>query len=54
MYSYTSKCYIVLENTGRTKKRLGEAFCDGQIVSFLKDPNHKNCSCASVYFNAVF
>ena len=54
MYSYTSKYYIVLKNSGRTKTRLGEAFCEGQVVNFLKDEKHKKCSFASVYFNAVF
>ena len=52
MYSYITKCFIVLNYN--TKTRLGEAECNGRIINFLKDVEHKNCSCSSVYFNAVF
>ena len=52
MYSYITKCFVVLNY--RTKTQLGEAECNGKIVNFLKDDEHKNCSCGSVYFNAVF
>ena len=52
MYCYTSKCFIVLQKLQTTK--LGEAICDGKLINFLKDEKHKNCSCGSVYYNAVF
>ena len=53
MYSYIAKCFIVL-NHNRVKTQLGEAVCNGRIVNFLKDGEHKKCSCSSVYYNAVF
>ena len=52
MYSYITKCKIVLQTYKTTK--FGEAICEGKLVNFLKDPEHKNCSCGSVYYNAVF
>ena len=52
MYSYIVKCKIVLQKYDKT--RLGQAICNGVVVDFLNDPKHKNCSCGSVYFNAVF
>ena len=52
MYSYIAKCKIVLQKYNLTC--LGEAICNGKVVNFLKDPEHKNCSCGSVYFNVVF
>ena len=52
MYPYIAKCRIVLQQT--TKTRLGEAVCNGKIINFLQDTEHKNCSCSSVYYNAVF
>lgn len=52
MHSYAVKCKIVLRKYNKTK--LGEAICDGELVNFLKDPKHKNCSCSSVYYKAVF
>ena len=52
MYSYITKCFVVLNY--KRKTQFGEAECNGKIVNFLKDSEHKNCSCASVYFNAVF
>ena len=52
MYSYIAKCFIVLNY--RTKTQLGEAECGGKIINFLKDAEHKNCSCSSVYYNPVF
>ena len=52
MYSFATKCFIIL-NTHKYAK-LGQAMCDGKIVNFLEDEKHKNCSCGSVYFNAVF
>ena len=52
MYSYITKCFIVLNYNKKT--RLGEAECNGKIINFLQNPEHKNCSCSSVYFNAVF
>ena len=51
LYSYTSKCFMVLQKRSYTK--LGEAVCNGKVVNFLKDEEHKNCSCGSVYYNAV-
>ena len=52
MYSYITKCTIVLQRY--TKTKLGQAICNEKLVNFLKDPEHKNCSCGSVYYNAVF
>ena len=52
MYSYATKCKIVLQRYEKTK--LGEAICDGKLVNFLNDPKHKDCSCVSVYYDAVF
>ena len=52
MYSYITKCKIVLQKYNKT--RLSQAICNGELVDFLNDPKHKNCSCSSVYFNAVF
>ena len=52
MYCYTTKCFIVLQKFQTPK--LGEAICDGKLINFLKDEKHKNCSCGSVYYNAVF
>ena len=52
MYSYTSKCYMVLQKQQYT--RLGEAVCNEKVVNFLKDEEHKKCSCGSVFYNAVF
>ena len=53
LYSYTAKCNMVLQKK-RQFTKLGETVCEGEVVNFLKDPKHKNCSCGSVYFNAVF
>ena len=52
MYSYIKKYKIVLQKY--TKTKLGQAICNEKLVNFLKDPEHKNCSCGSVYYNAVF
>ena len=52
MYSYIAKCRIVLQKYKET--RLGQAICEGELVNFLNDLKHKNCSCGSVYFEAVF
>ena len=52
LYSYTSKCFNVLEKNQYTK--LGGAVCNGKVVNFLNNPEHKNCSCGSVYFKALF
>ena len=52
MYSYITKCKIVLQT--HTKTKFGESICDGKLVNFLKDDKHKNCTCSSVYYNAVF
>ena len=52
MYSYITKCFILLQY--RKKTRLGEAECKGRIINFLEDAEHKNCSCSSVYFKSVF
>ena len=52
MYSYIAKCRTVLQHAMKTQ--LGEAFCNGKIVNFLQDDEHKKCSCSSVYYNAVF
>ena len=52
MYSYITKCRIVLQKCKQT--RLGQAICEGELVDFLNDPKHKRCSCGSVFYNAVF
>ena len=52
MYSYAAKCFIVLQRYQETQ--LGEAICKEELVNFLKDEKHKNCSCSSVYYNGVF
>ena len=52
MYSYITKCKIVLQTHNKTK--FGESICDGKLANFLEDKKHKNCSCSSVYYNAVF
>ena len=52
MYSYITKCRIVLQTHSKTK--FGESICDGKLVNFLKDEKHKNCTCSSVYYNSVF
>lgn len=52
MYSYATKCQIVLQQ--RTYTKLGEAVCDGKVSNFLKDVKHKNCLCGSTYFKSVF
>ena len=52
MYTYITKCKIVLQTYKTTK--FGEAIFNGKLVDFLNDPEHKNCSCGSVYYNAVF
>ena len=59
MYSYISKSFIVC----RWKKnhsgyapiaKIGEAICKiAKMVNFLKDDEHKNCSCLSVYYDPV-
>ena len=51
MYSYISKCRIVLQTHSKTK--FGESICDGKLVNFISDDKHKNCTCSLVYFNAV-
>ena len=52
MYSYIAKCKIVLQKYSTVK--LGQAICNGKFIDFVKDQEHKNCSCSSVYYNAVF
>ena len=52
MYSYITKCRIVLQTYDKTK--FGESISDGKLVNFLEDEKHKNCSCSSVFYNAVF
>ena len=40
----------------RERGKLGEAICDGVLVNFLskEEKEHFECSCSSVYYNAVF
>ena len=52
MYSYATKCFMVLQKNQYTK--LGEAVCEGKVINFLEDEEHKKCSCGSVYFKVVF
>ena len=52
MYSYIAKCRIVLQKYSTVK--LGQAICNGKLIDFVNDQEHKNCSCSSVYYNAVF
>ena len=58
MYCFAKKCFIVLEWAEKNNlipvTKLGEAICNNEIVNFLKDEEHKKCSCASVVYNAVF
>ena len=51
MYSYATKCFIVLQTYKKT--RFGQAICNGKLVDFINDEEHKKCSCSSVYYNAV-
>ena len=56
MCSYTAKSYKVL----RWKKnrnpdqvlsvKFGKAICNGQLVNFFENKEHKHCSCSSVYY----
>ena len=52
MYSYATKCFMVLQKNQYTK--LGEVVCEGKVINFLEDEEHKKCSCGSVYFKVVF
>ena len=52
MYSYITKCKIVLQKY--TKTKLGQSICDGKLINFIENPGLKNCSCSSVFYNAVF
>ena len=58
MYCFAKKCFIVLEWAEKNNlirvTNLGEAICNDEIVNFLKDDEHKKCSCGSVHYNAVF
>ena len=58
MYSYISKFFIVCrwknEHGDKPFTKFGEATCKDKLVNSLKDYEHKNCSCSSVYYNAVF
>ena len=58
MYSYTSKTFMVIDFRKKSGSnlvgRLGEAVCNNEIMNFLRDKSHFNCSCSSVYCNAVF
>ena len=57
MYSYISKSFIVCrwknENDYKPFAKFGEAICTDQLINFLKEKEHKNCTCSSVYYNAV-
>ena len=57
MYCYISKSFIVCrwknEHGYKPFAKFGEAICKDKLVNFLKDDEHKNCSCSSVYYNAV-
>ena len=57
MYSYKSKSFIVYrwknEHGYKPFAKFGEAICKDKLVNFLKDDEHKNYSCSSVYYNAV-
>ena len=54
-YLYSSKAYIVcrwrLSSGLQPVTKWGEAICNGELVNFFEDENHKNCSCGSVYCN---
>lgn len=58
MYSYTSKTLIVMqqrkEKGFRERGKLGEAICNDVLINFLQNKEHFNCTCSSVYHNAVF
>ena len=42
------KCYSVLKK--RNNVRIGLTLCKGEIVDFLLDDKHKDCTCSSVFF----
>ena len=48
MYSFAMKCYSVLKK--RNNVRIGLTLCKGEIVDFLLDDKHKDCTCSSVFF----
>ena len=52
MYSFATKCFMVLQKNQYTKLR--DAVCEGKVINFLEDEEHKKCSCGSVYFKVVF
>ena len=33
--------------------KFGEAICKNKLVNFLKDDEHKKCTCSSLYDNVV-
>ena len=58
MYSYISKSFIVCrwkkQNGYKPLVKIGEAICKDTLVNFLREKEHKNCMCSSVYYNTVF
>ena len=54
-YSYSNKAFIVCRwKKGRgmvPEAKWAEATCNGELVNFFTDENHKNCSCGSVYYD---
>ena len=58
MYCYLSKSFIVQrwkkKNGYKPFAKIGEAICKDFLVNFLREKEHKNCACSSVYYNAVF
>ena len=48
MHMFAIKCFNVLKKKNKT--RIGLAVYKGEIVDFLIDDKHKNCSCSKVLF----
>ena len=51
MYSYITKCKIVLQKY--TKTKFGQAICEGKLINFIENPEHQKCHCGSVFYDAV-
>ena len=49
MHMFAVKSFNVLNKQKYT--RIGLNVCKGEIVDFLLDDKHKNCSCSKVLFN---
>ena len=58
IYCYISKSFIICrwkkEHGYKPYAKIGEAICKDVLVNFLKEKEHKQYMCSSVYYNAVF